>query len=172
MNQSLDKKWFIAQIKPNSYNTAIKNLERQGFETFLPKMQITQRQKNKFLVKNVYVFPGYMFVYFDPHIITWVKINSTYGVSKILAFNKKPSEISSDLILELKTRYEINSNPTQNEKLQKGDSIKFSSGAFTDLIAKVESVEEKNRIWILLEAMGGYQRLKLQNVEKNIYIKF
>ena len=65
MNQSLDKKWFIAQIKPNSYDTAIQNLERQGFETFLPKMEITKRQKNKFLVKNVYVFPGYIFVCFD-----------------------------------------------------------------------------------------------------------
>ena len=45
MNQSLDKKWFIAQIKPNSYHSAIQNLERQGFETFLPKMEITQRQR-------------------------------------------------------------------------------------------------------------------------------
>ena len=172
MNQSLDKKWFIAQIKPNSYHSAIQNLERQGFETFLPKMEITQRQKNKFVVKNVYVFPGYMFVSFDPHIITWTKINSTYGVSKILTFNKKPSEISSDLIVELKIKYEINSNPTQKEKLQKGDSIKFYAGPFVDLIAKIESVDEKNRIWILLEAMGGHQRLKLQNVEKNQYNKF
>ena len=172
MKQSLDKKWFIAQIKPNSYHSAIQNLERQGFETFLPKMEITQRQKNQFVVKNVYVFSGYMFVCFDPHVITQTKINSTYGVSKILTFNKKPSEISSDLILELKIRYESNSNPTQKEKLQKGDSIKFSSGIFTDLIAKVESVEEKNRIWFLLESMGGYRRLKLQNVEKNKYNKF
>ena len=171
MNQSLDKRWCIAQIKPNSYNSAIQNLERQGFETFLPKMKITQRQKDKFIDKNVYVFPGYMFVCFDPDIIMWSKINSTYGVSKILTFNKKPSEISSDLILELKNRYEINSNPTQNEKLQKGDSIKFYTGPFADLIAKVESVDEKNRIWILLEAMGGYQKLKLQNVEKNKYNK-
>ena len=172
MNQSLDKIWCIAQIKPNSYYTAIQNLERQGFETFLPKMEQTQRQKNKFLVKNVYVFPGYIFVFFDPHISTWTKINSTYGVSKILAFNKKPAEISSDLILELKKRYEINSNLTQTENLQRGDSIKFYTGPFTDLIAKIESVDEKNRIWVLLEAMGGHQRLKLQNVEKNKYNKF
>ena len=171
MNQSLDKKWFIAQIKPNSYHSAIQNLERQGFETFLPKMEITQRQKNKFVVKNVYVFPGYMFVSFDPHIITWTKINSTYGVSRVLAFNKKPSEISSDLILELKIRYEINSNPTQNEKLQKGDSIKFYAGPFVDLIAKIESVDGNSRIWVLLEAMGGYKRSKLQNFEKNQYNK-
>ena len=172
MNQSLDKKWFIAQIKPNSYKVATQNLERQGFETFLPKMETTQRQNNKFLLKNVYVFPGYMFVCFDPRIITWTKINNTYGVSQILTFNKKPSEISSDLILELKTRYGINKNPNQKEKLKKGDSIKFYTGPFSDLIAKVESVNENNRIWVLLESMGGYKRLKLQNSEKNKYSKF
>jgi transcriptional antiterminator RfaH len=171
MNQNLDKKWFIAQIKPNSYHIAIQNLERQGFEIFLPKMRITQRHKNKFHVKNVYVFPGYIFVSFDPSIIAWTKINSTYGVSKILAFNKKPSEISSDLIQELKIKYEINSNLTQIEQLQKGDSIKFYTGPFTDLIAKVESADEKNRIWILLEAMGRSHRLKVQNVANNKYKK-
>ena len=171
MKQSLDKKWCIVQIKPNSYHSAIQNLERQGFETFLPKMGITERQENKFVVKNIYVFPGYMFVCFNSRIVNWAKINSTYGVSKILAFNKKPSEISSDLILELKIRYEINSNPTQNEKLKKGDSIKFYSGPFTDMIANIESVDEKNRIWVLLEAMGGNQRLKLKNIEKNKYKK-
>ena len=172
MNQSLDKTWLIAQIKPNSYNIATLNLSRQGFETFLPKMKITQREKKKFVTKNVYVFPGYMFVCFDPRIITWTKINNTYGVSKILAFNNKPSEISPNLILELKTRYEINSNLTQKDNLQKGDSIKFYAGPFADLIAKVESVDENNRIWVLLESMGGYQRLKLQNVGKNKYNKF
>ena len=112
-----------------------------------------------------------MFVCFDPHIITWTKINSTYGVSKILTFSNKPAEISSDLILELKNKYDINSKSTQKEKLQKGDTIKFYMGPFADLIAKVESVDEKYRVWILLEAMGGYQKLKLQNVKKNQYNK-
>lgn len=171
MVQQLVKKWFVVQIKPNSYKSAIENLERQGFETFLPKMQITQKQKNKFLVKNVYVFPGYMFVCFNPHIISWTKINSTYGVSKIIAFNCKPSEISPDFVQELKIRYEVNSNQTKKEKLQKGDSIKFFAGPFTDLIAKIECIEENKRIWVLLEAMGGYQRLKLHRDDKLNIIK-
>ncbi len=171
MNQRFDKSWFVAQIKPNSHNSAIQNLERQGFETFLPKMEITQRKENKFIVKNVYVFPGYMFVCFNPKNITWTKINSTYGVSKILAFNNKPCQISSDLILELKKRYEIISNPMLKEKLQKGDYIKFYKGPFTDLFAKIESVDTKNRIWVFIEAMGGNQRLKLQNIETNKFKK-
>ena len=172
MIQSLDKKWYIVQIKPNSYHTATQNLERQGFETFLPKMEITQKKENKFLFKNSYVFPGYMFVCFDPDIISWTKINSTYGVSKILTFNNKPSEISSDLIQDLKIRYEINSNTTQKETLKPGDSIKFYSGPFADVIAKVESVDENNRIWVLLEAMGGYRRLKLKKIKRSNIIKY
>ena len=171
MNKNLEKKWFIAQIKPNSYNSAVQNLERQGFETFLPIMETTQRQKNKFIVKNDYVFPGYIFVSFKLHILSWTKINSTYGVSKILTFNKKPSEISSNLILELKKRYHINPNPTQKVNIQKGDSLKFHAGPFVDLIAKVESVDQNNRIWVLLEAMHGKHRIKLKNIEKNKYDK-
>lgn len=97
-----------------------------------------------------------MFVCCEPEIISWNKLNSTYGVSKILVLNKKPQEISSDLILELKARYEIKISQTKKEKLRKGGSIKFFVGTFADLIAKVESVEQNNRIWVLLEAMGGY----------------
>jgi transcription antitermination factor NusG len=67
----------------------------------------------------------------------------------------------------MKIRYKIN-NPMKNEKLQQGDSIKFCSGPFTNLIAKVESVEGIDRIWVLLEAVGRFKRLKLQNFEKKI----
>ena len=35
------KKWYIVQIKSNSYDLAVRNLERQGFETFLPKNEVT-----------------------------------------------------------------------------------------------------------------------------------
>ncbi len=97
-----NKKWFVAQIKPNSYNIANQNLLRQGFETFVAKMNVTTRKNNRFVAKNSYLFPGYIFVSFDPKLTNWTKINSTYGISKIISFNKRPAEIPSNLILELK----------------------------------------------------------------------
>ena len=171
MKQSLDKKWCIAQIKPNSYRSAIQNLERQGFQTFFHKIEITRRQENKFVVNNAQVFPGYMCVCFDPHSINQTKINSTYGVSKILTFNKIPSEIPSDLILELKTKYENNDNRKGIEKLQNGDSIKINNGPFASLIARIEAVDDKNRIWLVLEAMGQHKKLKIQQTEKLNFTK-
>jgi transcriptional antiterminator RfaH len=63
-NDNLDRKWCIIQIKPNSYDRAIRNLERQGFEAFLPQIKKTIRQNSKFVDMKHYVFPGYMFVSF------------------------------------------------------------------------------------------------------------
>ena len=65
-------------------------------------MEITQGQQNKFVIKRLWLL-GHMFIRFDPyHYLT--KINNC-GVKNTRFYNKL-SEISSDLILELKTRYE------------------------------------------------------------------
>lgn len=170
MSQSLIEKWVIAQIKPNSCDIAVRNLERQGFKTFLPKIKTTIKKENRFINKSIFVFPGYIFIGFNPKNLNWIKINSTYGISKVLVFNQKPSQISYDLILALKNRYKENIDLTLKECFQKGDSIKFNTGPFVDIIARIENLDSKNRIWVLLDVMGGYRKLKLKQNELSKYL--
>lgn len=172
LNQNFSKKWLVAQIKANSYDLAIRNLERQGFQTFLPKMKVTIKKENKFINKDVFVFPGYIFVSVDLHKSDWSKINSTYGVLKLLAFNNKPSEIHNDLILALKNKYEINTFPKIKENLKKDDHIKFTNGPFVDLVARIEAIDEKNRIWVVLGALGQHRKIKIIQAEKINFTKF
>lgn len=155
-------KWLIVQIKPNSYDLANRNLERQGFETFIPKMKVTNKINNKFITKEAYVFPGYIFVAFNPFISMWQKINYTYGVSKVLSFNKKPAEISSDLIIQIKNKYNLNDVELENDELNQGDLVKLYSGPFVDFFAKVEKVDQNHRVWLLLEHNGKIQRVNLK----------
>ena len=171
MNNNYKKKWMIAQIKPNSYDLAVRNLERQGFETFLPKTKMTIKKANKFIHKEVLLFPGYAFVGIDQQNSDWIKINSTYGVLKLLSFNKKPAEVHFDIIVALQNRYGDKFNPVINEKLKKGDSIKFNNGPFTELVAYIERIDEKNRIYVLLELMGGHRKLEINLKEKINFVK-
>ena len=101
----------------------------------------------------------------------WTKINSTYGVSKLLSFNNKLSEVPLDLIVALKKRFQDNISPIMNEKLKKGDIIKFNNGPFTDLVANIESVDTKKRIYVLLEVMGGRRKLEINLKEEINFIK-
>ena len=165
MSEISIEKWMIAQIKPNSCALAVRNLERQGFKTFLPKIKTTIKKENRFVNKDAILFPGYVFIGFNPHKLNWTKINSTYGISKVLVFNKKPSEISYDIILALKNRYEKKFDSTLEENFQKGDTIRFNSGPLVDFFARIENIDSKNRIWVLLEAMGGYRKIKIKQTE-------
>ena len=156
------------KLNPNSYDLALRNLERQGFETFLPKKNESNNKKeNKFIYKNVLVFPGYIFVGVDQQSSDWTKINSTYGVSKLISFNYKPSEIPPDLILALKNRYENNLNSIINENLNSGDTIKFNNGPFADLVANIESIDAKKRIYVLLEVMGVVSEVRNKSKRKD-----
>ncbi len=58
--------WFIAQLKPNGGALAQRNLARQGITTFLPQQEITHRTNDKMVTRREAVFPGYIFVGFDP----------------------------------------------------------------------------------------------------------
>ena len=43
------RNWFFLQYKPNSHRVALRNLFRQGFETFLPMQEFTQIKSTKFV---------------------------------------------------------------------------------------------------------------------------
>ena len=79
------KHWFLLQYKPNSHRLALRNLHRQGFETFLPMQDVTQRHSTKFVQQRRPLFPGYMFVSFALDTAPWRKINSTVGVARLVA---------------------------------------------------------------------------------------
>lgn len=59
----MDDCWYIAQLKPNSFDVARRNLSRQGFESFMP-MRL-QRVRHARKVKDVPrpLYEGYLFVH-------------------------------------------------------------------------------------------------------------
>ena len=92
-------------------------------------------------------------------------------MSKLLTFNNKPCEIPFDLIVTLKNRFENKVDPIISENLKKGDIIKFNNGPFVELVANIQSVEEKKRIYVLLEVMGGRRKFKINLKEEINFIK-
>ena len=72
----------------------------------------------------------------------------------------------------MKNKNKKNTNLIIKENLKKGDIIKFDTGPFVDFFAKIEGLDCKNRIWVLLEEPGQYIRGKIQQAEKWNFTKF
>jgi transcriptional antiterminator RfaH len=51
--------WSLAQLKPNCSHVAQKNLQRQGYRSFLPLEEVTLQKIEKFVTAKRPLFPGY-----------------------------------------------------------------------------------------------------------------
>ena len=164
----MSKEWFILQFKSNSHHLAAKNLNRQGFETFLPLHDTTSRKLSRFINTSKPLFPGYMFIKFDREESDWHKINNTYGVSRLITFNSTLKSIPTGFIDNLMMRYDLKGKLLPIKKLKKGDQVKVLTGPFADFIATVEEYETDHRIWILMDLMG--RKTKIQTPSKALKV--
>jgi len=150
----MSSEWFILQFKANSHRLATKNLNRQGFETFLPLYDATSQKKSRFINTIKPLFQNYMFIKFDRTNSNWHKINNTCGVSRLVTFNTTLKSIPTKVINNLMLRCDLSGKLLPLKNLQKGDQVKILKGPFANMIATVETYETDQRIWILMDLMG------------------
>ena len=156
----MSKEWFVIQFKPNSHYHATNNLNRQGFETFLPLHDTTLRRNSRFVKSTKPLFPGYMFVSFNKAENKWQKIKNTYGVSRLITFNSSLKSIPSTFVDNLMKRYDSSGKLIPTVKMKKGDKVEILEGPFANFIATVEEYESDQRIWVLMDLMG--RKTKMQ----------
>ena len=155
------KEWYLLQFKPNSHRIAESNLNRQGFETFLPLQKITKRRSSSFVNYFTPLFPGYMFVSFDINSPLMQKIKSTIGVSRLVLFEGKAKPIPIELLESIKLQCESRKEIGNFHKFKSGSKIKLKSGPFTSFVARIEKIDADSRIHLLFDFMGRSTLLKV-----------
>ena len=153
--------WYLIQFKPNSHRLAERNLQRQGFETFLPMQKITRRKASRFVSDLKPLFPGYMFVSVNSELAPWRSINSTIGVSKLVSFDGKPKPLPLQLISGLMLRCDASGELLPPKSLNEGDSVEMLTGPFANFIATVDTIGPEQRIWVLMDFMGQKTRIRV-----------
>ena len=153
--------WYLIQFKPNSHRLAERNLNRQGFETFLPMQEITRRKASRFVNDLKPLFPGYMFLSVESEMAPWRTINSTIGVSRLVSFEGKPKPLPLQIVSGLMLRCDGAGKILPPKTLSVGDSVELLTGPFANFIATVDTIDPEQRIWVLMDFMGQRTRMQI-----------
>lgn len=156
------RRWYVLQLRPNCLHIALRNLARQGFETFNPTHTITTRRGNRFQSRSDQLFPGYLFVSLDPNGAAWPKVDHTYGVARLVMFGGRPAPVPPRLMHELRLRCDQHDVLVPPGDLAQGDRVRLASGPFANFITSIESIERGRRIWVLLDFLGRETRVALK----------
>lgn len=151
--------WFLAQLKPNCASIADKNLQRQGFQTFLPLEKETRHRSGKFVTTVRPLFPGYIFVTLDVARGDWRTVNSTHGITRLVSFGKAPTAVPLDLVSQLMLRCDAKGSLLPPTLLNPGDQVTLTTGPFASFVAEVEKIASDQRVWVLMEIMGSQTRV-------------
>lgn len=162
MAQTLNMPWFVAQLRPQGLARAQEHLGNQGFQSFAPELPTTVVKAGVARKAQKPLFPGYLFVSFDPTATGWNAINSTRGIARLIANNPhKPTPMPNALMTGLHARCDATGLLLPTANLNIGDRIRVLSGPFADLVTTIEELPSAQRIGVLIDLMGRQVKTSL-----------
>ena len=156
-------KWFLVYTKAREEKRAKKNLENQGFKTFLPILSFVNLNQPNLSTIGI-MFPRYLFIKINIEKDNWTHVRSTKGVSHLITFSNKPAEVPSEVIQLIKKRTDKNGIFRQNITLldyKKGDKVKIKKGIMKGREAIFLSQKSQDRVRVLLDIISQKTTVEL-----------
>jgi len=153
--------WYVVHTKIRQEALAMTNLNRQGFECYMPMLKMEKMRRHKATLVEEPMFPRYLFIRLDTSGSgpSWSPIRSTLGVSQLVRFGGQPAVVDSKLIELLRTREQVG----QPERLFKsGERVVVADGPFAGIEAIFKTADAESRSMILLDVLSKPVAMRIE----------
>lgn len=150
-----DYGWYCVQTKPKSEHIASAHLKLvNDIEVFNPILKFKKPTKSKVQWLQEALFPGYIFVRFNPKIHRRTVLYAN-AVNRLVEFGSNVPQIPSAIIEQLKNEVGNKSVHEIRYQYEAGDEVVLSYGGMKGIAGIIENVKSgKDRVQILLEFLG------------------
>ncbi len=153
------RSWYLVYCKPRQETVARENLERQGYEIYLPFMREVRRRQGKRIAAVAPMFPRYLFVHLSNQTDNWAPIRSTLGVVSLIRFGAAAARVPDELIAALRSREDtqgIQILPV--EEYKPGGRVRITQGSFAGYEGIFQASSGRDRVTVLLDILGRNAR--------------
>ena len=153
--------WYLIHTKIRQERVALENLNRQGFECFLPLIRAEKLLRGQLQVVQEALFPRYLFIRLatGPESQSWSPIRSTFGVSRLVTFGQTPAKIDNALVSELRAKSD--STEVQLRHFEPGDQVVVTTGPFVGVKAIYQMADGEGRVMVLLNLLSKDVRMHI-----------
>lgn len=153
------KHWYLVYAKPRQERIARDNLERQGYETYLPLARHVRKRQGRTLSAVAPLFPRYLFVRLDRELDNWAPIRSTLGVVSLVRFGQLPAAVPDDLVGFLRGREGADGlHVLPIEGYKSGGRVRITAGGLTGYEGIFVASTGRQRVVVLLDILGKQTR--------------
>lgn len=149
------KTCYLIYTKPRQEEVALTNLERQGYEVYLPRLRKMRKHRGKRNLVIEPLFPRYLFIYLDSETDNWAPIRSTLGVASLVRFGTEPAKVPGELVTQLRlSEGDEGLHEWAEPKLLVGDRVRVAEGPLKGCEGILLAKSGQERVMLLLEMLG------------------
>lgn len=150
------RNWYLVYTKPRQELSAKVNLERQGYEVYLPMVSCRKRSRGDNFLVYESMFPRYLFIHLAEGLDSWAPIRSTIGVSHLVRFGLELAQVPENLISQLKA--DANKDgyfEAKPKKIKPGDRLRVAEGVMEGYEGIVLARTGKERVKLLIDSINS-----------------
>ncbi|WP_334154603.1 transcription/translation regulatory transformer protein RfaH [Tepidimonas sp.] len=154
--------WYLVHTKPKQEMCALENLQRQGYQCYLPTRPSEKLRQGALTVLDEPLFPRYLFICLGlgDSALSWAPIRSTKGVSRLVSFGAEPARVDEGLIELLRTQEA--SVRTEPERLFKpGERVRLTEAPFAGIEGIYQMADGERRVMVLIELLSKEVRVRV-----------
>jgi transcriptional antiterminator RfaH len=150
------KHWYAVQTKPRQESTAELQLQRQHYETYLPKILLRKHRRGKWTKVVEPLFPRYLFIQVDPGQDSLAPVRSTIGVAGLVRFGQDLKPVPNAVIEYLKQAEnpDTHQHHADDWPHRPGDAVEVLEGPFAGLTGIFQGGSGEDRAMLLIELLG------------------
>ena len=149
-NRANPMQWYVVHTKPRQEQRALENLQNQGFQVWLPKMEVEKLRLGRLTKVTEPMFSRYLFIRLDTTQSNWSPIRYTLGVSKLVSFGNVPAAVPDEFIEALQNAPQR----APQHMLNPGDEVAFIDGPLCGLKGIFQQRDGELRAMVLIELLS------------------
>lgn len=152
--------WFLVQVKPRAEKVSALHLEQLGLTSFCPYLKrekIIRRARREVVTP---LFPGYVFVKFDPQ-FHYRAVHFSTGVRRVVSFGDTLARVDSSIIEAIRARITQGFiHVSKSSSFQPGQKVRIQDGPLQGLEAVFEcEMSDRQRVTLLLKTVAYQARV-------------
>lgn len=159
-------RWYAVNSQPRKESLALENLERQGYESWLPLVSRSVRKNGRWATKIEPLFARYLFVNVDVTKQDISPIRSTFGCVGLVRQGGLPVAVPVGVVEALQDAVDPVTglhrlSETGAPVFQRGDRVRVLGGPFEGLEGVFQRPTAEARAMVLLKLLGSVASVRL-----------
>jgi transcriptional antiterminator RfaH len=149
-------RWYLIHTKPSGETVARENLERQGYEVYLPRVVEPVRRGGLWSERICALFPRYLFLRLIEGTQALAPVRSSFGVSGVVRFGARYAIVADKVVDALRSRESGDGvhRLVRPPKPVPGERVRLESGPFEGFEGIFEREAGADRVVVLLNLLG------------------